>query len=99
MRKIYFRCRDDSLYTKYTKEEISNLIDPFNFNTIKPFLKEMDIAAWEDWYYEHLNIYLEKGIITDPRKMIYRYMSFMRLRIPKQWSYDEWEEYQTHRGL
>ena len=83
MKKKYFKCRDGSLYTKYTKEEICNLIDPFNFDTIRPFLKEMDIAGWEDWYYEHLNLYLERNIINDPKKMLYRYMGFMKLAIPK----------------
>ena len=95
MQKKYFKCRDGSLYTKYTKEEISNLIDPFDFNTIRPFLKEMDIAAWEDWYYEHLDLYLKKNIISEPRKMVYRYMGFMKLLVPRQWSYDDWEKHLT----
>ena len=99
MVKEYFKCRDGSLYTKYTKKEISDLIDPFDFNTIRPFLKEMDIAAWEDWYYEHLDFYLKNKIISEPKKMIYRYMGFMKLAVPRQWGYNDWEERQNIVGM
>lgn len=99
MEKEYFKCRDGSLYTKYTKKEISDLIDPFDFNTIRPFLKEMDIAAWEDWYYEHLDFYLKNKIISEPKKMIYRYMGFMKLAVPRQWGYNDWEERQNIVGM
>lgn len=50
MKKKYFKCRDGSLYTKYTKEEIYNLIDPYNFDTIEPFLQEMDYPAFYKEY-------------------------------------------------
>jgi hypothetical protein len=51
MKKKYFKCRDGSLYTKYTKEEICNLIDPYSFDTIEPFLQEMDYPAIYDEEY------------------------------------------------
>lgn len=45
-KKKYFQCRDNSFYTEFTKKEIADMIDPFDFNTIRPFLKKMDYGAW-----------------------------------------------------
>lgn len=45
MRKKYYKCRNNKYYTKYTKEEISRLIDYNNFNTVIPFLKDMNYPA------------------------------------------------------
>ena len=87
MDKIYFKCRDGSLYTKYTKEEISDLINPFDFNTVKPFLKEMDYMAWEKQYFN----LLEYSTLSHPKKIIYKYISWANLKVPKQFGYEDWE--------
>ncbi len=91
MRKKYFKCRDGSLYTEFTKKEIADMINPFDFNTVRPFLKKMDYGAWETEY----NRYVDYAIHSDkdPKKAIYRFISFMRLTIPSQWGYKEWEKF------
>lgn len=43
--KLYYRCRDGSLYTNYTKKEINGLIDLDDFSTWFFFLKDMDYPA------------------------------------------------------
>lgn len=45
----YYKCRDDSLYTKYTKEEIKELIEE-NRIIATELLQEMDYPLiWEQW--------------------------------------------------
>ena len=87
MKKKYFKCRDGSLYTKYTKEEICNLIDPYNFDTIKPFLRRMDYPAIYNTYMVLLKS--EK----DPKNTINRYISIMNLKAYHSWGYWDWLNY------
>lgn len=54
MNKIYFKNRQGEYYTKYTKEEIYSKINPYDWNTILPWLEELDIAPWEERYYRYL---------------------------------------------
>lgn len=90
MEKKYFKCRDNSLYTKYTKEEIYSLIDPYDFNTIKPFLKEMDYACDEKAYYELIEFFKKKN----NNKVLGRFINKMRLFSYKNFGYNDWEEFQ-----
>ena len=46
----YFRTRHDEWYTKYTKQEIYELIDVTKPDTFIPFLKEMDYPYFkQEW--------------------------------------------------
>lgn len=46
----YFQTRHNKWYTKYTKQEIYNLIDVTEPNTFIPFLEEMDYPYFErEW--------------------------------------------------
>lgn len=46
----YFKQRDGSYYTKFTKEQLYNKIDPCNIITFLPFLEEMDYPFFsEEW--------------------------------------------------
>lgn len=60
MKKKYYRCRDGSFYTKYTKEELGNQINPYDFNTFKPFLKEMDYI-FDEHLYENITYFVYKN--------------------------------------
>lgn len=85
MTKKYFKCRDGSLYTKYTKKEICNLINPFDFNTIKKFLKEMDYMACEEEYF----LILKYSNLECPKEGIIKYIAWANLFVPKQIRYSE----------
>ena len=87
MKKKYFQCRDKSLYTKYTKEELYNLIDPYDFDTIKPFLKEMDYLAYEE---EYFNL-LKYSKLKEPKRVLGKYIAWANLAVPRQWGYEDWE--------
>lgn len=88
MKKKYFKCRDGSLYTKYTKEEIYNLIDPYNFNTIEPFLQEMDYPAIYDEY-----LLLLKHNQDKPTRALLKYVNVMNLKAYHVWGYWDWLNY------
>ena len=87
MKKKYFQCRDKSFYTKHTKEELCNLIDPYDFNTVKPFLKEMDYLAYEE---EYFNL-LKYSKLKEPKYVLVRYIAWANLAVPRQWGYEDWE--------
>ena len=42
---MYFKDRAGNLYTKYTKEEIYSKINPFDWDSILPWLKELNYPA------------------------------------------------------
>jgi hypothetical protein len=49
-KKEYFKQRDGSYYTKFTKEELYNKIDPYNITTVLSFLEEMDYPYFsQEW--------------------------------------------------
>ena len=85
MKKLYIKKRDGTYYTKYTKEEISNLINPLNFETIKPFLKELDYAPCEECY----NHILQHSEI-EPRYAWIRLVAQMRLAAYRAFGYEDW---------
>lgn len=87
IKKKYFKCRDGSLYTKYTKKEICDLIDPYNFDMVKPFLKDMDYPAIYNTYISLLNS--EKN----PKNTFQRYINTMNLKAYRVWGYQDWLNY------
>ena len=48
---MYFKDRADNLYTKYTKEEIYSKINPFDWDSILPWLKELNYLAIKKVYF------------------------------------------------
>lgn len=75
--KIYFKQRDGSDYTKYTKEEIYNMIDARKPNTFIHILQELDIPYLEDQWGLTLSHQAENG-----QKLNYtmgKYLSKMKL--------------------
>ena len=50
MNNIYYKARDNTLYTKYTKQEIYNFINPYDKSTFLFLLKDMDYPFIErEW--------------------------------------------------
>ena len=84
MKKEYFKCRNDLHYTKYTKDEIINMININDFSTIKPFLKEMDYYCDKDTYLRCLN--------KTSKHVLERYIAIMRLPVYKKMGYEEEEK-------
>ena len=62
-KKKYFQCRDNSFYTEFTKKEIADMIDPFDFNTVRPFLKKMDYGAWETEYNRYVDFAIHSCLV------------------------------------
>lgn len=54
MENIYFKSRNGDLYTKFTKEEIYSMIDPYDWNTIIHWLEEMDYPPLSSEYFRKL---------------------------------------------
>ena len=79
--KKYCKNRQGKYYIKYTKEEIYSMINPYDWNTILPWLKEMDYGPWKQKYFDYLKIQSECN-----KKEIYafgKFISFMRLKVPR----------------
>ena len=91
MKKKYYKCRDGSLYTKYTKDQVKTLINPCNFETFKPFLKEMDYAFDEKVYERLWNYYKDNTIFG-------RFISTMRLCAYRSFGYQDWEKHNERKN-
>lgn len=86
MKKKYFRCRDRSFYTGHTKEEIYALIDPYDFNTILPFLKILDYPPNKKAYEMALQVCQEQNL--PPYKALQRFINVMNLRGYRAFGYE-----------
>lgn len=74
---IYFKDRNNNDYTKYTKEEIRDKVDPFRPETFIPFLKDMNYPYFEDEWGNTLSKSYKS--VGGTRTVIGRYISKMRL--------------------
>ena len=86
MKKKYFKCRNNEYYTKFTKKSIYNLIDYKNFDTVKPFLKEMDYPLCEKAYYRYVNYSIKNG--DRPESALAKYINYMRTAGFKNFGYN-----------
>ena len=91
---IYFKDRNNNDYTKYTKEEIRDKIDPFKPETFIPFLKDMNYPYFEcEWGNTLSKSYKSTGGI---KTVIGRYIAKMRLNDYKNFTF---EDSQYHKEL
>ena len=85
--KIYYKQRNGSYYTKMTKDEIAQKINPTKLSTFIPILKDMNyvimLDIWFNYYSKH----------PTSRGVIGRYISFMHLCSIKQFDYDSTQFY------
>lgn len=92
MDKTYFKCRDDSYYTEYTKEEIFKSMDIKQadfISKVKKYLKDMDYPYFEEVFKNQININIEKNI--QPERALGRYINVMRLRAYKSFGSNDGE--------
>ena len=61
MENIYFKDHNGELYTKFTKEEIYSMIDPYDWNTMLYWLEEMDYPPLSCEYFRKLQIAEERN--------------------------------------
>lgn len=92
MEKIYFKKRTGELYTKYTKEEIYSKINPYDWNTILPWLEELDYAPWKKDYFKYLKFQEEYN--KDIKYAFGKFIAFMRLYVPRQYGYKDGDIYE-----
>ena len=77
-RYLYYLDRNNNFYTKYTKEEIRNMINPFKPSTFIHFLKDMDYPYLEkEWSYKLAYICSNK--VDSLKNVIGKYIATMRL--------------------
>lgn len=85
--EIYYKQRDDSYYTKMTKDEIAQKIDPTKLSTFIPILKDMNypimLDIWFNYYFRH----------PTSRGTVGRYISYMRLLGIKPFDYNSSQFY------
>ena len=91
---IYFKDRNNNDYTKYTKEEIRDIVNPFKPETFIPILKDMNYPYFEnEWGHILSKSYKSVG---GTRTVIGRYISKMRLISYKNFTF---EDSQYHKEL
>lgn len=88
---IYFKDRNNNNYTKYTKEEIRDKVDPFRPETFISFLKDMNYPYFEnEWGHT-----LSKSV-GGTKSVIDRYIAKMRLN---NYKYFTFKDSQYHKEL
>ena len=91
---IYFKDKNNNDYTKYTKEEIRDKVDPFRPETFIPFLKDMNYPYFENEW----GLILSKSYksVGGTRTVIGKYIAKMRLN---DYKYFTFEDSQYHKEL
>lgn len=91
---IYFKDRNNNDYTKYTKAEIRDKVNPFRPETFIPILKDMNYPYFEnEWGNILSKSYKSFGGI---KNVIGRYIAKMRLN---GYKYFTFEDSQYHKEL
>ena len=88
---IYFKDRNNNDYTKYTKEEIRDKVDPFKPETFIPILKDMNYPYFEKEWGNTLS-----KSVGGTKTVIGRYIAKMRLSGYKNFTF---EDSQYHKEL
>ena len=88
---IYFKDRNNNDYTKYTKEEIRDMIDPFKPETFIPILKDLNYPYFESEWGDILS-----NSFGGTKTVIGRYIAKMRLN---GYKYFTFEDSQYHKEL
>ena len=76
---IYFKDRNNNDYTKYTKEEIWEIIDVYRPKSFIFILEALDIPYWEEAWNRYRDNYIKKHPSENSSKMIGKYISYMKL--------------------
>ena len=91
---IYFKDRNNNNYTKYTKEEIRDIVNPFKPETFIPILKDMNYPYFErEWGNTLSKIYKSFG---GAKAIFGRYIAKMRLNDYKNFTF---KDSQYHKEL
>lgn len=94
MNITYFKDRNNNDYTKYTKAEIRDKVDPFKPETFIPILKDMDYPYFENEWGDTLSKSY-KGV-GGTKTVFGRYIEKMRLN---DYKYFTFEDSQYHKKL
>jgi len=79
---IYFKDRNNNEYTKYTKEEIDEKVNPFEPKTFIPILQELDFPYLEAVW---ARLLAQNYSVPTPNKNIFgKYLAKMDLKIFKK---------------
>lgn len=77
MNELYFRCRNGEFYTKFTKNEIKQIVDIYDPSTFIFLLKDMDYVWIEKEYQRILSRWWDG---TCPHNPFVQYLAHMRLK-------------------
>lgn len=87
----YYKLRDNkTLYTDYTKEEILSTIDPFDWDTITPWLTKMKYPNFPEYYLMFIKNCAERE--QNFSSAFGKYLANMRLLGHRNRSIEEMEE-------
>ncbi len=86
---IYFKDKDGNEYTKYTKEEIWEIIDVYKPESFMFILEALDIPYWEEAWNKYRDRYIKNYPAEKPSKMIGRYISYMKLHDFKSFGFKD----------
>ena len=84
---MYFKDRAGNLYTKYTKEEIYSQINPFDWDSILPWLRELNYPAIKKAYFQYLEFQQKSN--KDVKYAFGKYISLMNLASYKGFTYED----------
>ena len=75
--ELYFKCRNGEFYTKFTKNEIKQIVDIYDPSTFIFLLKDMDYV-WIEKEYQRVFTQWQSGI--ERHNPFIRYLTKMRLK-------------------
>ena len=75
--ELYFKCRNGEFYTKFTKNEIKQIVDIYDPSTFIFLLKDMDYV-WIEKEYQRIFTQWQSG--NEWRNPFIRYLTTMRLK-------------------
>ena len=87
MKKLYYRTRDNVFYTKHTKQEIHDFIDPYNKSTFLFLLHDMDYPFIEKEWDCTLKSMIKNN--RDLKWILGKYIAKMRLCSYKYFRYED----------
>lgn len=84
---IYFKDRQGNYYTKNTKEEIKNIINPFKEDTFLTILKDMDYPYIRHEWNKILDYYVKKD--KPLSHVIIAYFHFVNLKTNREYTFKD----------
>lgn len=90
MRNKYFKYHSMDYYTDFTKEQILSTINPYDWNTIIPWLKILNYPAIKKYYLMSLKLKEEQN--KNPKLAFGHYLARMNLASFRSFGFGDLED-------